>query len=548
MNKNLLKLLSLFVCASLYNVSISQCTIDQTYTGANTLQSPVGSNIVLPDGQSFQAGLTGALNSVSLDLSATNLGCLLSSMDVQVDILDGDGIAGTILDSEIFTIPVDFARTMHTFNFTSPALVTATQMYTVIITLVPLQDCGSGEPVLIWYFDFPTGFWASTGGTQYQDGIITSLGNTQYFNTCVGTPCSETTSSFNETACDTYTVPSGDETYTVSGVYMDTIPNMAGCDSVMTITLTIIDATTSSISITACTMYTVPSGDETYSTSGVYMDTIPNMAGCDSVMTINLTIIDPVTSAFSITECDMYTVPSGDEFYTLSGVYMDTIPSMAGCDSVMTITLTIINSTDTNLTAAACISYKLNATTYTTSGIKTQTLVNSVGCDSIITLDLTIYPVNITITQNGSTLSADTLGVWFQWLDCNNGMAPIPGEYYIDFSPAVDGDYAVIVTTLNCSDTSACFSIDNVGLGENNSAGTISVYPNPTNGLVTITTGAQIENATIKLINLSGQVLIQENNLTGSTFNLDLSEFSNGVYFVEISEGENIQRIKIVRN
>ncbi|MCB9196314.1 MAG: gliding motility-associated C-terminal domain-containing protein [Flavobacteriales bacterium] len=52
-------------------------------------------------------------------------------------------------------------------------------------------------------------------------------------------------------------------------------------------------------------------------------------------------VLSVVTSSFSVTECTSYTVPSGDETYTASGIYMDTIPSSLGCDSVMTINLTI---------------------------------------------------------------------------------------------------------------------------------------------------------------------------------------------------------------
>ncbi|UKN02623.1 T9SS type A sorting domain-containing protein [Paracrocinitomix mangrovi] len=62
-----------------------------------------------------------------------------------------------------------------------------------------------------------------------------------------GTPCSNTTSSITETACFTYTVPSGDETYSTAGTMtvMDTIPNIGGCDSIITIALTINDVDTS---------------------------------------------------------------------------------------------------------------------------------------------------------------------------------------------------------------------------------------------------------------------------------------------------------------
>jgi hypothetical protein len=59
----------------------------------------------------------------------------------------------------------------------------------------------------------------------------------------IGTPgaCSNSTSNFSETACFSYTVPSGDETYTAGGTYtvMDTILNVTGCDSIMTISVTV---------------------------------------------------------------------------------------------------------------------------------------------------------------------------------------------------------------------------------------------------------------------------------------------------------------------
>lgn len=175
-----------FLLAGISKSSAQTCTIDQSYLGSNTLQTAIGSNTTVPDGQSFRAGLSGVLNAVSLDISASNPGCLLSTMNVKVDILNGDGINGAVLASQVFNIPTTLTRTLYTFNFSSPAVVSSSQLYTIIITLLPGQNCGSGEPQLIWYFNFPTSFWSATGGRQYQDGIVTSLGNTQYFNTCVG--------------------------------------------------------------------------------------------------------------------------------------------------------------------------------------------------------------------------------------------------------------------------------------------------------------------------------------------------------------------------
>ena len=53
--------------------------------------------------------------------------------------------------------------------------------------------------------------------------------------------------------------------------------------------------TTGTLTLTVCNSYTVPSGHETYNVSGTYLDTIPNAASCDSVITINLTITSGIT-------------------------------------------------------------------------------------------------------------------------------------------------------------------------------------------------------------------------------------------------------------
>ncbi len=120
-------------------------------------------------------------------------------------------------------------------------------------------------------------------------------GSTWASVTPAGAVSCNTTNTLNISECETYTVPSTHGTYTTSGVYHDTIPNAAGCDSILTINLTIKHNTTSTISPTVCGTYQVPSGHESYTTSGVYHDTIPNAAGCDSIITINLTITGSIT-------------------------------------------------------------------------------------------------------------------------------------------------------------------------------------------------------------------------------------------------------------
>lgn len=102
------------------------------------------------------------------------------------------------------------------------------------------------------------------------------------------------TNNLSVTNCGPYTLNA--QTYATSGSYTQTLTNAnaAGCDSIINLTLTVKNATTATISATACGTYTAPSG-ATFTTSGIKMDTITNIAGCDSIITINLTMATSVT-------------------------------------------------------------------------------------------------------------------------------------------------------------------------------------------------------------------------------------------------------------
>src|SRR5690606_15178812 len=111
------------------------------------------------------------------------------------------------------------------------------------------------------------------------------------------------------------------------------IPNAVGCDSLMTLNLTINNSTSSADTLTACDSYSWMGS--TYTASGIYTDTIPNAAGCDSLISLNLTINNSTASADTVVSCNSYNSPSGKYVWTVSGNYIDTIPSSISCDSII---------------------------------------------------------------------------------------------------------------------------------------------------------------------------------------------------------------------
>ena len=198
---------------------------------------------------------------------------------------------------------------------------------------------------------------------------------------------------------------------------------------------------------------------------------------------------------FDTTACDSYTVPSGDETYTESGTYYDTIP-------------------------------------------------NAAGCDSIITIHLTIDTVDVSVTLEDETLTAHATDAAFQWLDCENDYAIIPGETDSTFKPEVNGTYAVEVTQNNCTDTSTCIPVVNVGM-IGVGLDEITIYPNPTDGMIYIDLGS-IKGVTIKVFNISGRLVYRKGNIRSKVHQFAFRE-PPGIYIFEISAQGEKRRFKLVK-
>ncbi len=187
----------------------------------------------------------------------------------------------------------------------------------------------------------------------------------------------ETTYGVDEkTACGSYTWHG--TTYTEStNTPTYTLQNVAGCDSIVTLHLTINQPTTGDTNAVACgsytwhgTTYTASTDEPTY--------TLQNAAGCDSIVTLHLTINQPTTGDTNAVACGNF-VWNGNT-YNQSGEYSKTVTNTAGCDSTVTLHLTINNPLHASETKSACGSYTWNGTTYSQSGNYTYSHQDANGC------------------------------------------------------------------------------------------------------------------------------------------------------------------------
>ena len=199
--------------------------------------------------------------------------------------------------------------------------------------------------------------------------------------------------------------------------------------------------------------------------------------------------------------------------------------------------------------ASECDSFMwIDGNTYTSNNnTATWTLTNVVGCDSVVTLNLTINTVDVSATQlDELTIQANTSGAQYQWLDCDNSFALIPGETGQSFTASQNGNYAVQVIQNGCTDTSACMTITNVGIIENDFGEALIVSPNPTNGEVTVSLGNTYSNIVVKIIDIKGKLI----NTYSFNQTDQLTIFLDGIvgfYIMDVTASGKQARIKILK-
>ncbi len=185
------------------------------------------------------------------------------------------------------------------------------------------------------------------------NGDINGTANLDFCGTCSGgntgiepetNPCNcsdrKRETIVNIHSCSEILSPSGKYLWTQAGVYKDTISGLHGCDSLLLVNLSIGENTSSSINASSCDSYISPSG-KTWKVSGNYTDTLINSSGCDSIISIHLSIGKNSKNSIYPIACGSYTSPNGLQVWTSSGIYTNTVSNAAGCDSVITVKLTI---------------------------------------------------------------------------------------------------------------------------------------------------------------------------------------------------------------
>ncbi|MEO9806445.1 MAG: FG-GAP-like repeat-containing protein [Reichenbachiella sp.] len=180
-------------------------------------------------------------------------------------------------------------------------------------------------------------------------------------------------------------------TLTTTGQYQGIFTNRHLCDSLVTLNLTIHSDDVVVENIDACDSYEFDG--MTLTSSGQYQGMLTNTHGCDSLVTLNLVIHDPDILIENVVSCDSYEFDGNTLMST--GQYQGMFMNQFGCDSLVTLNLTINESDHVIEDVGVCDSYLFDGSTLTASGQYQGFFTNEVGCDSLVTLNLTIQSNNV---------------------------------------------------------------------------------------------------------------------------------------------------------
>lgn len=223
-------------------------------------------------------------------------------------------------------------------------------------------------------------------------------------------------------------------------------------------------------------------------------------------------------------------------FATDSTWYYGFAANCAVSDSIF-ITVNPVDTLVQDLSICDGESVTVGTNTYSSNGNYQDVLTNQYSCDSVVFTNITVVSsFDLTITNGGHFLTSNQSGSIYQWIDCQTNQ-PISGATQQDFYPSQNGDYAVIVGSGSCQDTSTCETVSSVGWDE--TLIEFDLFPNPNHGVFQIKTS---ELGTIQLLDLNNRIVYQELVLSQEQ-SLDVN-LESGMYWVLFTNQKGARQIK----
>ncbi len=387
--------------------------------------------------------------------------------------------------------------------------------------------CSENADSYVWFFN------GAVANFNTQTIVATQSGMYQVIDVING--CISDTSAavvFTSTNCTTifadtgYTICSGDtfylagKYYIIAGTYADTLTNTAGCDSIVIFHLSVNNLSYTTINDTVCGS-AVFSG-KTITQSGIYYDTLQTINGCDSFITLHLTVNQPAYDTIAKSICEGDTLYIGNTAYTNSGNYFDTLINNSGCDSIVSLIVTV-NPLPSVTIAPPC----------------GQTGTGPYFCEVYAELSAAeTYSDSVTWTLNEGlidTINSGTLTLYYGNQDS------LPGT---TVAVPANQPQVVCITAYNaCGTITTCDTLTILvgGIEQITDNNAISIYPNPTSDQLFIKIQG-IRPLTTAIYDAEGCMICTLPFKPA----LDVSKLSSGIYLLEVQSANAVGRQRFV--
>ena len=396
-------------------------------------------------------------------------------------------------------------------------------------------------------------------GSPQNDANGSDAGHVRVYKNCTG-------SSFSinfQTVCDSYNW--NGNIYNQSGVYVDTIPGILTCDSIVTLNLNILQSSSSIDQMSYCDSTAWLDGNTYYASNNTATYTIVNSLGCDSIINLDLTIYNSSYFTDIQNACDSLIWIDGNTYYTNNNTATYILSNSIGCDSIVNLDLTIHNSSSTVETLSSCDSLTwIDGITYTSSNNSAiYNSTSSFGCDSMIILNLTINDFQTNFSESSNSFLAPPFSVHFSnntpnlsnyistW-DFGDGTVIQDNSDSIFYEYLYNGNYDVTLVvedivngcgfdTLKKTGIIYCSGGPNLSIIENHQS--ISLFPSPTN-----------EDLTLSIENYNGNIKTEVYDLIGNRLQLtnettiSLKDYARGIYLLKVTYGDRAQEVKVIKD
>jgi hypothetical protein len=303
-----------------------------------------------------------------------------------------------------------------------------------------------------------------------------------------------------------------------------------------------------------CDGETYPFYSQQLTTSGSYSHILSDRSGCDSTITVNL-VVRPVFSVNISTQlCSGDSILFGGKSLKVAGLYSDTLSSVTGCDSVISLQLTVSNVLQTVLNRKICAGDTIGfaGVPRFQSGVFSDTLSATSGCDSVVQLNLSVTPLpNVVWSNVPDTLLSDAAPISLQ------GGSPSGGTYSGDgvnagtFNPGIAGvgSHTLVYTfadSLGCTDTAELYVVVVLNTGIKNTAleQTIVLYPNPAQNSIQFIYPNDVKFIQAYIYDSNGKLV-----LSSTSDVVSILQLHSGIYAVSIqtNKGEVRKRFAVVK-